>query len=103
MASVVGSLCETRVVTGDLFGDDALGGLGFPAPHGLVLCGDLLQVVDVVDEAAFEAVDLRRNVAGDGDVDEEGRGRLRRRWQKHAGRPPDGRHGERHGRPLRCW
>ena len=34
-------------------------------------CGDLLEVVDVVDEAAFDLVDARVDVAGDGDVDEE--------------------------------
>ena len=34
-------------------------------------CGDLLEVVDVVDEAAFDLVHARVDVAGDGDVDEE--------------------------------
>ena len=38
---------------------------------GEVGCGDLLEVVDVVDEAAFDLVHARINVAGDGDVDEE--------------------------------
>ena len=33
--------------------------------------GDLLEVVDVVDEAAFDLVHARVDVAGDGDVDEE--------------------------------
>ena len=37
----------------------------------LILLRDLLEVVDVVDEAAFEVVDGRVDVARDGDVDEE--------------------------------
>jgi hypothetical protein len=47
------------------------GGGGLAAAVGEVGGGDLLQVVDVVDEAAFDLVHLGVDVAGDGDVDEE--------------------------------
>ncbi len=51
--------------------DDRLGGLGFAAAVGEVGGGDLLEVVDVVDEAAFDLVHAGIDVAGDGDIDEE--------------------------------
>ena len=51
--------------------DDCFCGLGFAAAVGEVGSGDLLEVVDVVDEAAFDFVHARVDVAGDGDVDEE--------------------------------
>ncbi len=51
--------------------DDGLGGCGLAAAVGEVGGGDLLEVVDVVDEAAFDLVHARVDVAGDGDVDEE--------------------------------
>ncbi len=66
-----GGLGEAIVVAVDFPADDGLGGFGLAAADGLVACGDLLQVVDVVDEAAFDVVDLRSDVAGDGNVDEE--------------------------------
>ena len=55
----------------DFGGDDVLGGGGLAAAVGEVRGGDLLEIVDVVDEAAFDLVHLRVDVAGDGDVDEE--------------------------------
>ena len=55
----------------DFPADDGLGGCGFAAAIGEVGGGDLLEVVDVVDEAAFDFVHARVDVAGDGDVDEE--------------------------------
>ncbi len=51
--------------------DDLLGGGGFAAAVGEVGGGGLLEVVDVVDEAALDLVHLGVDVAGDGDVDEE--------------------------------
>ena len=51
--------------------DDGFGGGGFAAAIGEVGCGDLLEVVDVVDETAFDFVHAWIHVAGDGDVDEE--------------------------------
>ena len=62
---------ETLVVFVDFPADDGLGGLGFAAAIGEVGSGDLLEIVDVVDEAAFDFVHPRVDVAGDGDVDEE--------------------------------
>jgi hypothetical protein len=53
--------------------DDGLCGCGFAAAIGEVGGGDLLQVVDVVDEAAFDFVHAWVDVAGDGDIDEEHR------------------------------
>ena len=55
----------------DLAADDLFGGGGLSAAVGEVGCGDLLEVVDVVDEAALDLVHARIDVAGDGDVDEE--------------------------------
>jgi len=55
----------------DLAGDDGLGGFGFAAAVGEVGLSDLLQVVDVVDEATLHVVHARVDVAGDGDIDEE--------------------------------
>lgn len=51
--------------------DDSFGGGSFAAAIGEVGGSDLLQIVDVVDEAAFHFVHARVDVAGDGDVDEE--------------------------------
>ncbi len=48
-----------------------LGCSGFAAAVGLVGGGDLLEVVYVVDEAAFDLVHAGVDIAGDGDVDEE--------------------------------
>ena len=62
---------ETLVVFVDFPADDGLGGLGFAAAVGEVGCGDLLEIVDVVDEAAFDLVHAGIDVAGNGDVDEE--------------------------------
>jgi len=64
-------LREACAVAFDFAGDDGFCGFGFAAADGLVLRGYLLKVVHVVDEAAFELVDLGGYVAGDGDVDEE--------------------------------
>jgi len=55
----------------DLAGDDGFGGGGLSAAVGEVGGGDLLEVVDVVYEAAFDLVHEGIDVAGDGDVDEE--------------------------------
>jgi len=55
----------------DLAADDVFGGGGLSAAVGEVSGGDLLQVIDVVDEAAFDLVHEGIDVAGDGDVDEE--------------------------------
>ena len=62
---------EALVVLVDFPADDGFGGVGFAAAIGEVGGGDLLEVVDVVDEAAFDLVHARVDVAGDGDVDEE--------------------------------
>ena len=62
---------QALVVELDLAGDDGFGGGGFSAAVGEVGGGDLLQVVNVVDEAAFDLVHEGIDVAGDGDVDEE--------------------------------
>jgi hypothetical protein len=51
--------------------DDVFGRGGFAAAVGEVGGGDLLEVVDVVDEAAFHLVDAGIDVAWDGNVDEE--------------------------------
>ena len=51
--------------------DDGFGCGGFTAAVGEVGGGYLLQIVDVVDEAAFDLVHARVDVARDGDVDEE--------------------------------
>ena len=53
--------------------DDGFGGGGFATAIGEVGGGDLLEVVDVVDEAAFDLVHARVDVAGDGDVNEKHR------------------------------
>ncbi len=66
-----GRLIELLGVAGDLKGDDALGGFGFAGAAGAILLRDLLEVVDVVDKAAFEGIDFGRNVARDGDIDKE--------------------------------
>ena len=55
----------------DFVSDDALGGGGFFSAGGEVAGGYLLEVVDGVDEGAFDAVDGGVDVARDGDVDEE--------------------------------
>ena len=54
-----------------LAGDDGFGGGGLAAAVGEVGGGDLLEVVDVVYEAAFDLVHEGIDVARDGDVDEE--------------------------------
>lgn len=59
------------VVALDLGGDDGFGGFGFLRAAGLILRGYLLEVVDVVNEAAFHLVDGGIDVAGNGDIDEE--------------------------------
>ena len=64
---------EALLVLVDLFGDDGLGLFGLAAAVGEVGLGDLMEVVDVVDEAAFDLVHAGVDVAGDGDVDEEHR------------------------------
>ena len=64
---------EALLILGYLFGDDVFGGLRFPAAVGEVGLGDLLEIVDVVDEAAFYLVHAGDDVAGNGDVDEEHR------------------------------
>ena len=70
-----GGDCVARVdaleVELDLAADDGFGGGGLSAAVGEVGGGDLLEVVDVVDEAAFDLVHARIDVAGNGDVDEE--------------------------------
>ena len=66
-----GSLGEALAVAFGFELHDGLGGLGLAAALNLVLLRDLLEVVDVVDEAAFEVVDGGVYVARDGDVDEE--------------------------------
>ena len=62
---------EALVVFVDFPAYDVLGGGGFAAAIGEVGGGDLLQVVDIVDEAAFDLVHARVDVSGDGDIDEE--------------------------------
>ena len=53
--------------------DDGFGSSGFAAAIGEVGSGHLLKIVDVVDEAAFDFVHARVDVARNGDVDEEHR------------------------------
>ena len=55
----------------DLSGDECFGVSGLGLALGNVGRGNLLEVVDVVDEEAVELVDLGIDVARDGDVDEE--------------------------------
>src|SRR6202051_3301617 len=62
---------EAFVVLVHFPADDGFGGGGFAAAIGEVGGGDLLEVVDVVDEAALDLVHAGVDVAGDGDVDEE--------------------------------
>ncbi len=62
---------ETLEVLVYFAGDDGFGGFGLAAAVGEVGLSDLLKVVDVVDEAAFDLVHAGIDVAGDGDVDEE--------------------------------
>ena len=64
-------LVEALAVAFGLELHDGLGGLGLAAALNLVLLRDLLEIVDVVDEAAFEVVDGGVDVARDSDVDEE--------------------------------
>jgi hypothetical protein len=59
------------VVFVDFPADDGLCCCGFAAAIGEVRGGYLLEVVNVVDEAAFDLVHAWVDVAGDGDVDEE--------------------------------
>jgi len=62
---------EAFVVLVHFPADDSFCGGGFAAAIGEVGGGDLLEVVDVVDEAAFDLVHAGVDVAGDGDIDEE--------------------------------
>ena len=55
----------------DFPADDGLRGFGFAAAVGPVGGSNLLEVVNVVDEAAFNLVHAGIDVAGNGDVDEE--------------------------------
>jgi len=64
---------QALLVELDLAGDDGFCGGGFAAAVGEVGGGNLLQVVDVVDEATFHLVHERIDVAGDGDIDEKHR------------------------------
>ena len=62
---------EALLVFGYLVGDDVLGGFGLAATVGEMGGGDLLEVVDVVDEAALDLIHAGVDVAGNGDIDEE--------------------------------
>ena len=62
---------EALVVANHLGGDDGFCLGSFPAARGVVGGSDLLEVVEIVDEAALELVDAGVYVAGDGDIDEE--------------------------------
>ncbi len=62
---------QALLVEFDLAGDDGLGGGGLSAAVGEVGGGDLLQVVDVVDEASLDLVHEGIDVARYGDIDEE--------------------------------
>lgn len=62
---------KALVVFVDFPTDDGFGGFGLAAAVGEVGRGNLLEVVDIVDEAAIDLVHARVDVAGDGDVDEE--------------------------------
>ena len=62
---------ETLLVLGYFLGDDVLGCSGLAAAIGEVDGGYLLEVVNVVDEAAFDVVHFGIDVARNGDVDEE--------------------------------
>ena len=55
----------------DLAADDGFGGGGLATAVGEVGGGDLLEVVNVVDEAALDLVHEGIDIARDGDVDEE--------------------------------
>ena len=55
----------------DFPANDGFGGGGFAAAIGEIGSSDLLEVIDVVDEASFNFVHARVDVAGDGNVDEE--------------------------------
>ena len=68
-----GGLGEALAVAVGFELHDGLCGLGLAAALNAVLLRDLLEIVDVVDEAAFEVVDGGIDVARDGDVDEEDR------------------------------
>ena len=56
MAGTASSDLQPLLVLLDFGADDVLGGGGLAAAVGEVRGGDLLQVVDVVDEAAFDLV-----------------------------------------------
>ena len=55
----------------DFFADDCFGGLGFAAAIFEIRGGDLLEIIDIVNETAFDLVHAGINVARDGDIDEE--------------------------------
>ena len=62
---------EALLVFFDFVADDGLGCGGFATAVGKVGGGYLLEIVDVVDEAAFDVVHAGVDVARNGDVDEE--------------------------------
>ena len=62
---------EALLVLVDFPADDGFGSGGFAAAIGEIGGGYVLEVVDVVDEAAFDVVHAGVDVARDGDVDEE--------------------------------
>ena len=62
---------EALVEAGDLLRDDGFGLFSFAAAVGEVGLGDLLEVVDVIDETSVDFVQAGVDVAGDGDIDEE--------------------------------
>ncbi len=71
MDSVTGRLRDAVAVARHLAGHNRLGRLGLAIAHCLVLHRDLLQVVDVVHEAAVDLIHFGSHVARHGDVDEE--------------------------------
>ena len=62
---------EALVVFVHFSADDSLGCRSFAAAIGQIGSSDLLEIVDVVDEASFDLVHAGIDVARDGDVDEE--------------------------------
>ena len=67
--NVDGSLSQMEAL--DLGGDQGFRIDCLAAAFGKMRGGNLLQIVDVVDEDAFELAHLRIDVAGHGNVDEE--------------------------------
>jgi len=62
---------ESLVISVDFPTDDDFGCGGFAGAIGKVGGGDLLEVVNVVDEATFDLVHAGIDIAGNGDIDEE--------------------------------